>query len=217
MIFIVDLEDVDSAGLVGADMLREDDRIVVFYTSAHREIDSDRAAEIERSGCECEAREVFSSKKKRPISDYFAEIAPTIESDPRIGVVGASIRAHNIATHWHQVFRKISGLVVCRSSIAACIASCSGDPRQDEAAAATEFVDFEAELAKVRRRELAERAACEASGRRITDKVRDAVEVAIETSSPRCAYTAMLRAFGAPSGAIAYRRLKELGFISASS
>ena len=207
MQFLIDLENVHSAGLRGSELLTEEDTIVLFYSDSNEKIEQGALNRIFRSGC-CILLRKLKTKGKNALDFYIAAYVGELlgkGTTECVSIVSNDKDFQMVREYWMSVRPKSN--IALKPNIVSCIVSSQeGGKRVNQAMYELKPISLE-EAYAARTQEAQQKKELEAIIG--IDKVEETQKLLQQSLSGRALYLAVLKLLGREKGLKLYRYMKE--------
>ncbi len=207
MQFLIDLENVHSAGLRGSELLTEADTVVLFYSDSNEKIEQGALNRIFNSGCNIVLRKV-KTKGKNALDFYIAAYVGELlgkGSAEYVSIVSNDKDFQMVREYWMTV-RPKSNIALKPNIISCIIASQERGKRVNRALYELRGIPLKEAYASRQREAQQKKELQEMIG---TEKVEDAIALLQQGLSGRALYLAVLKLLGRENGLRLYRYIKE--------
>ncbi len=215
MQFLIDLENVHSAGLRGTEFLTDKDTLVLFYRDGNERIEQGALNRIVQSGCKMELRKL-KTKGKNALDFYIAAYVGELlgkGTEEHVSIVSGDKDFQMIREYWSAL--RPQSMIALKPNIISCIVSSQeGGKRAGLARNEIKTVSLEEAYASItekerKKKEIEEMIGCE--------KAEDALELLQKDTKGRELYLSLLRLLGREKGLLFYRYVKEKNSVKQAS
>lgn len=211
MYFLIDYENVNYAGLEGAEFLEKDDTISFFYSDVCNKIIAYRMKDIEKSGCAfeiCKLKAVGKNGLDFYIASKVGEIF-ALDHDAKIGIISSDSGFQAVLDYWKPRLKVANQLVKCKT-IARALLYVNGEGKRKQLVNKNMgTLDLQGEFVKYEERKRIVAGITNLfAGTEHEVLIPRIVDIVISSDKPKVLYLASLKSFGRKSGIEVYRKIK---------
>lgn len=210
--FMVDFENVRSAGLQGSEYLHSDDSVTIFYSDCCLQVESGKIQQIFSAGCEFDICKLKSAGKNALDFYIASRVGEAFGGGYRgdIAIVSNDKGFRAVQEYWRNAVP--SRKVVLKPDIEQCIAS-SGEisDRSQSIRKKKKVVSLEGEFEKYKERkriQLEVKALFDNT--KYGTEIGKIVDIIQKKSTPKLLYLDTLKRFGKKDGLEIYSKIKEV-------